>query len=185
MNYEEIIKKIEPEMEKSFNFLEKELQKIHSSRVSPSLVEDLEIECFGQKLPLKQLAALSIGEARQIIIQPWDKSYLEGIEKALLRAGISGSAITDKDLIRLSFPPLTEDYRKELIKKIQALAELSRQTIRKWREKAWTEIQEKFQQSEIREDDKFKAKNKLQELIDKYNKKIEQTGERKKREILE
>ena len=84
IDYKEIIKKIEPEMAKSINYLEKELQKLHVSRVSPALIENLEVECFGQKFLLKRLAAISVGEKRELIVQPWDKSYLKSIEKAIL-----------------------------------------------------------------------------------------------------
>ncbi len=184
--YKEIIKKVISEMDKSFAFLEVELQKIRTSRVSPSLIENIEVDCFGQKFPLKQLAAISLGaEARQLIIQPWDKSYFESIEKALFRSGSSGSPAVDKDVIRVSFPSLSEDYRKDLLKKIQDLAEAVRQTIRKWREEAWDEIQDKTREGQIREDDKFRGKDELQDLIDEYNKKIEERIERKKREIME
>ena len=185
MDYKDIIKKVKPEMEKSLQFLERELQKIRTSRVSPSLIEDIEVECFGQKFPLKQLAAISVGESRELIIQPWDKSYIESIEKALSKSGPSGSAVVDKDIIRLSFPALSEDYRKDLIKKVCDLGEAVRQTVRKWREKAWDEIQDKTREGEIREDDKFRAKKELQDLIDEYNDKIEKLVEAKKEEILE
>jgi ribosome recycling factor len=89
----------------------------------------------------------------------------------------------DKDLIRLSLPPLTEEYRKNLLKILSEKIEEARKTIRRWREEAWSEIQEKFREGKIREDDKFRAKDELQDLIDEYNQKIEAIGERKKKEI--
>lgn len=184
-DYHKIIKEIEPELEKTIAFLDNELKKIHTSRVLPSLVENIIVECFGQKFPLKQLAAISVNERRQLIIHPWDKSYLESIEKAILRSITVALPVVEKDLIRLSFPPLSEDYRKELIKKIHTLAEASRQTIRRWRKEAWDKIQEKFKEGEIREDDKYRAKDKLQDLIDEYNEKIEKMAEQKKKEIME
>lgn len=184
-SYKDVIKGIEPEIKKSFSFLEEELQKIRGSRVSISLIEDLEVECFGKKFPLKQLAAISLGEGpRELIINPWDESYIEGIEKALLKYS-SGSPSVQGKIIKLSFPPLSEEYRKELIQKINNLAEAVRQTIRKWREKAWSEIQEKTRQGEIREDDKYRAKDELQELVDDYNQKIADKIAQKKREIME
>ena len=85
--YKEIIDKIKPELDKSVNFLENELAKIRTSRATPSLVEDVVADCFGQKFPLKQLAAISTPESRQILIQPWDKSYIEGIVLALEKTG--------------------------------------------------------------------------------------------------
>lgn len=185
IDYKEIIKKIEPEMAKSINYLEKELQKLHVSRVSPALIENLEVECFGQKFLLKRLAAISVGEKRELIVQPWDKSYLKSIEKAILKGGTSGSPVVEKDIIRISFPPLSEEYRKDLIKKIHNLKEAVRQRVRKWREKAWDEIQEKTREGKIREDDKYKAKDELQKLIEDYYKKIEERVEAKEKEIME
>ena len=185
VNYKDIINKIRPELDKVINFLERELAKIRTGRATPSLVEDIVCECFGQKFPLKQLAAISVPESKQILIQPWDKSYIEGIVKALEKSSLGAAPIVDKDLIRISLPPLSEEYRKNLIKILSEKQEEARKTIRRWREEAWDEIQEKFRAGKIREDDKFRAKDELQELIDEYNQKIEDIGEKKKKEIME
>jgi ribosome recycling factor len=182
--YKEIIDKIKPELDKVINFLERELAKIRTGRASPSLVEDIEVECFGQKLPLKQLAAISLPQPRQILIQPWDKSYIEAIEKALSRSSIGSAPVVDKDLIRVSLPPLSEEYRKNLLRTLSEKQEEARKTIRRWREEAWDEVQEGFKQGKIREDDKFRAKDELQSLMDEYNEKIEEIGERKKKELI-
>jgi len=184
-NHKEIINKIRPELDKVIAFLDQELQKIRTGRASPSLVEDIVVECFGQKFPLKQLSAISIPEPKQILIQPWDKSYIEGIVKALEQTGIGANPIVDKDAVRISLPPLSEDYRKDLLRLISEKEEQARQTIRRWREEAWDEIQERFREGKIREDDKFRAKDELQELVDEYNEKIEKIGEKKKKEISE
>ena len=184
MNYKEIIDKIRPEMDKVVDFFERELSKVRAGQVSPSLVENIVVNCFGQKMPLKQLAAISLGSARQIIIQPWDKSYLEPIEKALHQANIGGSPIVDQEVIRFSLPSLTEEYRKDLLKFISEKQEEARKTIRRWREESWGEIQEKSREGEVREDDKYRAKDELQDLVDEYNKKIEEFGEKKKKEII-
>ena len=181
--YKEIIDKIKPELDKVISFLERELVKIHTGRASPALVEDIVVECFGQKFPLKQLAAISIPGPKQILIQPWDKSYLEPIVSALSKAGIGAQPIVDKDSIRISLPPLSEEYRKNLLKIMSEKKEQAHQTIRRWREEAWDEIQEGFKEGKIREDDKFRAKDELQDLVDEYNEKIEEIGERKKREL--
>ena len=183
MPYKEIINKIKPEMEKSVAFLEKEVAKVRTGRASISLVEDINVECFGQKFPLKQLATISIPEARQIVIQPWDKSYLEPIEKAISQSSLGAAPIVDKEIIRITLPPMSEEYCKNFIRFISEKQEEAKKTIRHWREQAWDEIQEGFKNSEIREDDKFRAKDKLQELIDEFNQKIEELGERKKKEI--
>ena len=184
MTYQEIINKIEPEMDRVINFLEREMIKIRTSRATPSLVEDIIVDCFNQKLPLKQLAAISISGPREILIQPWDNSYIEGIVSALSKTGIGTSPIVSKDVIRIILPSLNEEYRKNLLRIVSEKQEEAKITIRRWREEAWKEIQDKTRDGEIREDDKFRAKDKLQELVDEYNKKIEQIGERKRKEIL-
>ncbi len=183
--HKEILNRIKPEMDKVVNFLDRELAKFRTGRASPSLVEDVVVECFGQKFPLKQLSAISIPETRQILIQPWDKSYIEGIVKALSETGIGANPVVDKEAVRINLPPLSEDYRKSLLHLVSEKQEEARRTVRKWREEAWDEIQERFREGKIREDDKFRAKDELQELVDGYNEKIEKMGEKKGKEIME
>jgi ribosome recycling factor len=185
MTYQEIIEKIKPELDKTISFLEAELQKIKTGRISPSLVEDIQVECFGQKFLLKQLATISLSGPRQLNIQPWDKSYLEPIEKAIEKSNLGTNPIVDKEAIRLSLPQLSEEYRQDFLRIISSKMEEAKKTVRRWREEAWREIQEKFKEGEIREDDKFKGKDKLQELIDEHNERIEKMVEQKKKEILE
>jgi ribosome recycling factor len=185
LNYKDIINGIKPELDKAVSFLERELAKIRTSRVNPSLVEDVIVDCFGQKFPLKQLAAISTPEPKQILIQPWDKSYVEGIVNALERTGVGANPVVDKDIIRITSPPLTEEYRKNLLRIISEKQEETRKTIRHWRDKAWDEIQEGQRAGKIREDDKFRGKDELQKLVDEYNEKIEKMGESKKKEIAE
>ena len=184
-DYKEIIDKVKPEMAKALVFLERELAKIRAGRASVSLVEDIIVECFGQKMPLKQLAAISSPSPKNIVIQPWDKSYIEQIEKAISQSSIGAAPVVDQEVIRISLPPLSEEYRQSLLRVLSEKQEETRKTIRRWRQEAWDKIQEKTRQGEIREDDKFRAKDKLQELIDDYNEKIEEMGERKKKEITE
>jgi len=184
-DYKEIIEKTKPEMEKVISFLERELAKIRTGRASVSLIEDIVVECFNQKFPLKQLAAISSPSPKQIVIQPWDKSYIEPIEKAISQSSLGAGPIVDKDLIRISLPPLSEEYRSNLLRVLSEKQEEARKTIRHWRGEAWEEVQEKTKDGDIREDDKFRAKDELQDLVDEYNKKIEEMGERKKKEISE
>jgi len=184
-NHKEIIEKIKPELDKVISFLEKEAAKIRTGRANPSLVEDVVVDCFGQKFPLKQLAAISVPEPKQILIQPWDKSYIEGIVRALENTGVGASPIVDKEAIRINLPALNEEYRKDLVHFLSEKQEEARRTIRHWREEAWKEIQEKEREGEVREDDKFRAKDELQKMIDEYNEKIESIGNKKQKEIME
>jgi len=185
MNYQEIIDQIKPELEKVINFFDRELAKIRTSRATPSLVEDLEVNCFGQKFPLRQLAAISLAGPRQISIQPWDKSYIEPIVAAISKSSLGSAPIVDKDFVRISLPQVTEEYRKELLRILSGKQEEAKKTIRRWREDAWDKIQGEFREGKIREDDKFRGKDKLQDLVEEYNKKIEEIVERKRKEIME
>jgi len=183
--YQEIIKKIRPEIDKAIDFLSKELAKIQTGRATPSLVEDIIVDCFNQKLPLKQLAAISTPALREILIQPWDDSYIEGIVASLSRTGIGANPIVTGNTIRIILPALNEEYRKNLTHIVSEKQEEVRISVKRWREVAWKEIQEKTREGEIREDDKFRAKDELQKLVDEYNKKIKEMGDKKKKELLE
>lgn len=181
--YKEIIEKIKPEFDKTVVFLERELQVVRTGRASPALVENVVVDCFGQVFPLKQLAAISVPEPKQILIEPWDKSYFDGIIAALKKTGIGANPIADQDNIRINLPPLTEEYRKSLIHLISEKQEDARRVMRKWRDEAWSQVQAQQREGKIREDDKFRAKEDLQEQIDEYNERIEAIGERKRKEI--
>lgn len=184
MLYKEFIDKVRPEFEKAFKFLEGEISKIRTSRATPSLVEDIGINYLGQKYTLKQLAAISTPQTNQIVIQPWDASYIEPIEKAILQSGLGMSSAIDKNVIRLSLPLLTEEYRHSLLKILNEKSEDARQTLRHWREDAWNKIQAAQKEKKISEDDKFRGKDELQKLIDEYQKKIKELIERKEKELM-
>jgi len=181
--YKELIKNLKPELEKAIEFLRKEFMKIKTSRATPAMVEDIMIDCYDQKMPIKQLANISTPQLRSIIIQPWDKSILSEIEKGI-RNQSNLSPMVDGDLIRINIPSLSEDQRKEYVKIINDKTEEARISIRLHREKVWKEIQELEKKGEIREDDKFKAKDDLQELIDDYNKQIEDLRKNKEQDVM-
>ena len=184
-NYKQAIDKIKPELDKVINFLDREIAQVRTSRASPALVENIVVEYFEQKFPIKQLAAISVPQPRQIVIQPWDKSYIEPIVNAISKSSLGAAGVVDKDLIRINLPSLTEEYRKSLQKLLAEKSEQAKLTIRHWREKVWKEIQDQFQDKKIREDDKFRAKDDLQKLVDDYNKKIQDIKDKKEKEIME
>ncbi|MBU1045838.1 ribosome recycling factor [Patescibacteria group bacterium] len=183
--YKQIIENLKTELDKVADFFRKEMQQVRSGTASPVLVEDIVVDCFGSKLPIKQLASISCPEPRQILIQPWTNEYLGAIEKALMQADLGTPPIVDGRAIRINLPPLTGEFREKLIQQISQKAEESYQTLRRWRDDTWKEIQEQFNQKAISEDDKFRAKDELQKVIDEYHKKIEEIRDHKKKEILE
>jgi len=179
----ELVNKIKPELDESIEYFKRELLAIRSGRANIGLVEDIEVECYNSKMPLKQLAAIRMPEPRQIVIQPWDKQILPQIEKALS----SQSNLTvhpEEDAIRVIIPPLDEEERLNLVKKLNEKAEEVRVAIRNHREKVWREIQEETQEGRLREDDKFRAKKELEKLIDEYNQNLEELRKRKEEEIM-
>jgi len=182
--YKQIIDNIKPELDKTIKFFEGELQKARTSHASPALVEDIEVNCFGSTFPMKQLGAISSPQSNQLVIQPWDKSYMEPIQNAIEKSGLGMSAVVDKNLIRLNLPMLTEEYRTALMKGINDKAEQARRTLRHWREVAWEALQEGFKAKTVTEDDKFRGKDELQKLIDQYSEKIKELVEKKRTDIM-
>jgi len=183
-NYKDFINSAKPELEKSFKFLEGELAKIRTSRASPALVEDIEVSAFGSKFALKQLGAISTPQTNQIVIQPWDASYIEPIEKAIAQSGLGMSCAVDKNFIRLNLPLLTEEYRLSLGKILNEKAEQTKQVIRRQRDEVWNKIQAAEKAKEISEDDKFRGKDELQKVVDDYQEKIKTLVEKKKNELI-
>ncbi|MFA6190179.1 MAG: ribosome recycling factor [Candidatus Staskawiczbacteria bacterium] len=184
MTYKEFIDRAKPEFEKSFKFLEAELAKIRTSRASPALVEDIEVNAFGQKFTIKQLGSISTPSNNQIVIQPWDTSYIEPIEKAMAQSGLGMSCVVDKNLIRLNLPMLTEEYRLSLGKVLNEKAEQAKQVIRRQREDVWNKIQSAEKAKEMSEDDKFRGKDELQKIVDQYQEKMKTLVEKKKQELV-
>ena len=182
--YKQIIENIKPDLNHVLEYLRGELNKLRIGRATPAMVEDLEVECYGQKMPIKQLANISTPRPRLIVLQPWDRSILESIEKGISKSSLGFAPIVDGSLIRINVPPLSEERRKELIKILHERAEEARISIRHHREEAWKKIQELERAGEIREDDKFRGKDELQKLIDDYNQKIEEMEKRKDEEIM-
>jgi len=183
MSYKDIINTSKPELEKAYKYFEGELGKIRTSRASPAMIEDIEVSCFGQKFPLKQLGSISAPATNQLLVQPWDGSYLEPIRTAIGNSGLGMSAVIDKNVIRLNLPLLTEDYRKALIKTLNEKAEETRKTIRHLREDCWNKIQQAQKDKVISEDDKFRGKDELQKIIDDYSDKIKQLVDKKSQEV--
>lgn len=184
MDYKELISKIKPSLERTLEYLKNELMGLQVGRATPRLVEDLEVECYNQFLPIKQLAAIQVPEPRVIVIRPWDKNIIKDIERAISNSRLGLTPAVDEDTVRLNIPPLSEERRRELVKILQDKAEECRISVRRQREDIWKEIQALEREGKIPEDDKFRAKDKLQELIDEYNKKIDEAAQRKREEIM-
>jgi len=182
--YQEIIKRIKPNLEKTLEKLKQEIAVFRTGQANPSMVENILVECYNSKMPLKQVAAINVHDTRMLVIQPWDKTIIRNIEKAIISSVPGVSSAIDGEFIRLNLPSLSQETRKEMIKILSQKLEEARISVRQIRESAWKEIQDLALVGKIREDDKFRGKDELQKVVDEYNGKIKETGEKKESEIM-
>jgi ribosome recycling factor len=185
MTQDKIKSQAEERMKKSIQSLHDEFKTLRGSRASQSLFEKIRVDYYGNKVPLNQVATLSIPEARLVIIQPWDRSVLSDIEKAIQKSELSVNPNNDGKVIRINIPPLTEDRRKELVKLTKNTAEQSRVSVRNVRRDANEEIKKAKSDSELSEDEAKKATDEIQKLTDKYIDEINELLDAKEKEILE
>lgn len=164
-------------------FYKSNIATIRTGRATPALVEDVVVDAYGQKMHVKELATITTPEPRSVLIQPWDKGVLEAISGAIRKSEIGLNPVVDGQSIRLNIPSLTEERRKEFIKLLRQKTEESRVKIRRIREDIWDKVQTMEKNHEIREDDKFGAREDLQKLVDDYNKKIEELENKKETEL--
>lgn len=179
-----IIEEGKKEMERAIEHFRMEIGKIRTGRANPGMIENIPVDYYGAKSPLKQVATITAPEARLLVIQPWDRDNLVNIESAIREANLGFNPANDGQVIRISIPALTEELRKELAKVLGKRTEEARIAIRNIREESWKSIQRKEEKGEISEDEKFRGKNKLQETIDGYNSKIEELSSVKEKEIM-
>lgn len=175
---------IKPELDKIIDFLKDELAGLRTGRANPALVENIEVDYYGVKSSLKQVASISIPGPREILIQPWNKDNLVDIEKAISASLANLNPVNTGDAIRINIPPLTEETRKDFVKTLKGKMEEARIKIRKMRDEARKEVQDAESGKEISEDEKFKKLEELDKTTDEYNKKIEEIGKGKEEEIM-
>lgn len=177
----EILMEAEMKMESSIENMEKRFTNVRAGRASASMVNGINVSYYGVDTPLMQLATISIPEARQICIKPYDKSCLSAIEKAIFESNIGLTPNNNGEVIILNIPPLTEDTRKEYVKQVKTMAEETRIALRNIRQDANNDIKK----LEITDDDKKSGNNDVQELIDKYNKIVDEKLKQKENELMQ
>jgi len=182
---EAIKKNAEDKMKKAVKALEDEFKTIRTGRASAALFDGIRVEYYGQKVPLNQVATISIPEARLVIIQPWDRSVLSEIEKAIQKSELSVNPANDGKVIRIAIPPLTEERRKELAKVAKGIAEKSRVQIRNIRRETNEELKKLEKDSKLSEDQAKRGIDEIQKLTDKYIEEINSVLEEKEKEIME
>ncbi|MBO4734486.1 MAG: ribosome recycling factor [Clostridia bacterium] len=182
---EQLFKTTEEKMNKTIDALEREYKSIRAGRATAAVLDRISVDYYGVPTPIHQMAAISIPEARTLLIQPWDATTLREIEKAILTSDIGINPQNDGKLIRLNFPPLTEERRKEIVKEVHKKAEDSKIAIRNQRRGALDDLKALKKNNEITEDDEADGEKKIQNLTDKFCKEVDSLAAAKEKEIME
>lgn len=181
---EKVFEMAEEKMGKTVSVLKAEFAAIRAGRANAAVLDKIRVDYYGTPTPINQMAAVSVAEARILNIQPWDVSTLHPIEKAIQASDIGINPQNDGRVIRLVFPQLTEERRKELCKDIKKMAEDSRVAVRSIRRDCIDKVKKMEKASEITEDDLKDAEKKLQDITDKYIKEVDKVSEEKEKEIM-
>lgn len=178
LNYKE-------KMTKTVAALENEYGAIRAGRANPAILDKVRVDYYGTPTPVNQIAAVSITEARNLTIQPWDVSQIKVIEKAILMSDLGVNPQNDGKVLRIAFPPLTEERRKELVKTVHKYAEDSKVAIRSIRRDAIESLKDQKKGGELTEDDLKDAEKKVQDATDRFCKEIDEVAAKKEKEIME
>ena len=180
MNYDDIINKID----KTVGVFENNLAEVRAGRANPAILNKIKIDYYGVPTPISQVAGISVPEARLIVIQPWDLGILKEIEKEILKSDIGINPNNDGKVIRLSFPELNEERRKEIVKSIKKMAEESKIAVRSIRRDGIEEFKKKQKDSEITEDELRMAEEEIQKITDKKIAEIDTLLDNKEKEVM-
>ena len=178
-------KLVEEKMNKAIDHLFDELANVRAGRANPAILNKISVDYYGAATPINQIGTVSVPEARQILITPWDKSLLSTVEKAIQKSDIGINPINDGNSIRINFPELNEQRRKELVKDVKALCEEAKVAVRNARRDAIDQAKAAQKASEMTEDELRSAEEQIQKLTDKYVEKIDSMFASKEKEIME
>jgi ribosome recycling factor len=178
-----VVVKMEEAMKERLSRLGRDLGALRTGRANPMLLENVKLEYYGQVVPLKQVAAVSVPEARTLEIRPWDPSVLKDLEKALVKADLGAQPVNDGKMIRISMPAMNEERRKDLVKVVKKIGEEGKVGLRTDRHEALEKLKKAQKAKEISEDELKTLEAKVQKLIDAYSKQIDETVVAKEKEI--
>lgn len=178
------LQELEERMQKTIEVFQNNLAEIRAGRANPAILNKISVEYYGVPTPINQVAGILVPEARMIVIQPWDASVLKAIEKAILASDIGLNPNNDGKVIRLNFPELTEERRKDLVKEVKKIAEEARVSVRSIRRDGMDTLKNELKNSEISEDEKSGLEEKVQKLTDKYVAEIDKILEVKEKNIM-
>ena len=181
----EVINEMQDKMGNSVEAFKRELVKIRTGRASLALLDDIKVDAYGSMMPLNQVGTLTIPESRLIVIQPWDPQMLPAIEKALHASDLGLTPANDGKVIRLAIPQLTEERRKELVKKVKKITEEFRVAIRNARREAIGSLKKQKNNKEISEDDMFRQQEEAQKATDSFISQLDEIARGKEKEVME
>lgn len=181
----EVLQETESRMKKIIEKTKKDFGTIRTGRANPSILERVMVECYGSMMPINQVANISAPEPRMIVVQPWDKTILNDVEKAILKADLGLNPSNDGSIIRLAIPQLTEERRKELVRLLKKDAEEKRISVRNIRRDANDILKKMEKDGALSEDDSKKGLDQVQDITDKYIEEIDQLMSNKEEEIME
>ena len=182
---DEIFEDLKDRMGKSMESLKREYSRLRTGRASVSLLDGIRVSYYDTPTPLNQMASLAVPEPRLIVIQPWDKTAIEDIEKAILKSELGLTPMNDGKVIRISIPPLTEERRKELVKVARKMSEENKVSIRNIRRDANEMLKDLKKEKEITEDDLFRSQEEVQKATDQFISQVDELCAAKEKEILE
>lgn len=179
-----VIDNADNKMDEAVSYYKNELSHVRAGKAQPSLLDGVKVDYYGSQTPLNQLANVSAPEARMLTVQPFDKSALEDIEKAIMSAGLGLNPNNDGNIIRIPLPILSEERRKDLVKRVKELAEDARISIRNTRRDANEEVKKKVDSESLPEDSKYEAEEEIQQLTDQHTEQVGTLLEKKEKEIM-
>ncbi|MDQ7793781.1 MAG: ribosome recycling factor [bacterium] len=182
---EDILRETEAKMKKTVDVLSREFAAVRAGRATPALLDRITVDYYGTPTPINQMATITIPEPRLIVIQPWDRTQLGAIERAILKSDLGITPSNDGNLIRLAVPQLTQERRLELVKGLRRKAEEERVAIRNLRREANDMVRELKDEGEISEDDGFRGQAEVQKLTDRYVAEVDRALEAKEKEVME
>ena len=184
MNYKDEYKDFERKMKKSIEYMEEQFDSVRAGKANAAVLNQVTVDYYGTPTPIQQIASISTPDARTLAIQPWDKSALKAIEKAILASDIGINPTNDGSVIRLSFPQLTEERRKELVKLVRKYGEEGKVAVRNVRRDAMEQFKAMKKKSEITEDDMKNMEKDMQKLTDDFVKEVENITAKKEKELF-
>jgi ribosome recycling factor len=181
----EVLQQARQHMAKSVEHLQQQLARLRTGRATPALIEHIRVDYYGVPTPISQVGNISVPEPRMLVIQPWDRSLLGAIEKAILQSDLGVTPSNDGSVIRIVMPPLSEERRRELVKVCRKYAEEARIALRNLRREYMEKLRQVEKEEHLSEDERRRGEQELQRIMDSFTEEIERILERKEREILE